>query len=973
MARKVIKKYFEDFKGLDLRSSNLTRPENFASVMENYEIRRDFAIESRKGVKLLGQVYSVPDGGGAPFEEVLCPRRGIHSYIYSYADPRGSTSGGSVKEELLGFSDSLYKLVPGKMTVAYTSVGVAKFSFIPTAAGWIADLQINGVSESGFPLNCGVPGPSSVTLEAVRAAIAARPNFTATLTPWARVNGDQAAVGTMGVPITVFAGHTITVSTSAPTRVELRNVTTGFRICRDVIAQTATSVTLRQAHYGGTIAVNNNEIIGVGLYPAPILPIVSSGTFNDVLSAVPVNYNFEYWEKVHCPHNLGDQRITTTTDLSFASQKNTVFVNNSNCCYMLPFLGETVTVFLGIAIPPSLNDFAFSLRVASNLLKYDGFEVYGADLPPGRIISAAATAGAGLSLGQYKYLVTYQQIDGRGNISESADFRGLYRQSLRKFVNQETVVTTTAGNQAVDITVPTMQATSLFGGLYRNYNHGIAANGGFQVYGTGVVSLTVTSASGAHSLRVGNLASWTNEVTGSIQREFITAISSTSITVTASEIGSIKAGSFVSNGLTVRVYRTKVGGNVYYLAKEVAHASGVGLIQSITDVTPDTSLVEQYIDPDPYYRDNPPVLSWLTSHQGLLVGTGDPLSPQSVYWSNPEDPSGWSVANNQLDVATFDDGPITCCASDKENMLAVFSPTGYYNVIGSFADLSLSIDNVAQGDVGCNSPHTLKKIRESLIYLSQKGFRVISGGSLTNFEDRLVSRFNNQVYTQVTGGTINAYDVNKYYFPRAIAVVDTEKQQYVCFIPKETTAASLKNVASGSITVYDFANDVWFDRSYSHAFAAGGMAIYKNNFIFCDANLLGSPACWQRNLTDTIYDFCDSTSAIVKTFRPQWDSMDEPSVDYVALDLAVYSFTRTATNGFTLTVKTYRNYQTSVADTNLIMPFGVNDIELVRKLANNKARALQLEFSNAVLYENPVITGYEYIAALSYAKDRLVR
>lgn len=58
MAKKAFIKSFEDFRGLDLRSSALTRKDNYASQCINMEIRRDgegWALTGRKGYSVASQ------------------------------------------------------------------------------------------------------------------------------------------------------------------------------------------------------------------------------------------------------------------------------------------------------------------------------------------------------------------------------------------------------------------------------------------------------------------------------------------------------------------------------------------------------------------------------------------------------------------------------------------------------------------------------------------------------------------------------------------------------------------------------------------------------------------------------------------------------------------------------------------------------------------------------------------------------
>jgi hypothetical protein len=99
MAPKVIVKNFNSFKGLDKRSSDLTRAPDYAITYQNAVVTRDSSITNRVGSKL--------------FTNNSANYLGLYRYAYS-------DENGMVKEELLSLSNSLNKVDEGSLTVTYS-------------------------------------------------------------------------------------------------------------------------------------------------------------------------------------------------------------------------------------------------------------------------------------------------------------------------------------------------------------------------------------------------------------------------------------------------------------------------------------------------------------------------------------------------------------------------------------------------------------------------------------------------------------------------------------------------------------------------------------------------------------------------------------------------------------------------------------------------------------------------------------
>lgn len=281
MAQKFFNKMFEVFRGLDLSVSFLKRMPEAAVTFQNTDISDDGSVQTRKGYKVV--TGEEPAAGAGP-------KYGIKTY--RYADSSGET-----QEELIGFGNSMYKLQTGTMQV--TGPANSTFSFLvdTSTSNWVADCQVSGVTVGGsFPYNCGTGVEDvPVKLATLADAIDALSGWTCTLTPRAIVNGLQNSRDAANA-ITVDSGHTCTnISTTAPTRLPAVTGTVSPDLYfYDLIAQTATTVTLAPDDPAGSFDVEDDAEIGIGVYAAACLPITNS---QDVSSAV--DFTIEYWEQIY--------------------------------------------------------------------------------------------------------------------------------------------------------------------------------------------------------------------------------------------------------------------------------------------------------------------------------------------------------------------------------------------------------------------------------------------------------------------------------------------------------------------------------------------------------------------------------------------------------------------------------------------------------------------------------------------------
>lgn len=183
MSRRVFQQIFSNYRGLDLRGSDLTNSLDFFSDFKNFQISAQAeAIYTRKGTKIISS-----DG----------PYLGMWCNAYTNPDT------GALVEEILGISDSLYKLNEKTFVVAYAGANSpTTMSILLDSATQTFKVAIveDGVSKLNYDIGTGLEA-SPVTLAGLKTQIdgISGGNYTATIT------GTTTTPAALALPITLVA------------------------------------------------------------------------------------------------------------------------------------------------------------------------------------------------------------------------------------------------------------------------------------------------------------------------------------------------------------------------------------------------------------------------------------------------------------------------------------------------------------------------------------------------------------------------------------------------------------------------------------------------------------------------------------------------------------------------------------------------------------------------------------------------
>lgn len=163
MSDYILKKRFQNSFGIDLKSSDLDRPEAFASGLKNAQYRKSGSVEKRKGF----QAHANSQGGHGLF-------------TYNKVNPITAAA----EPEILSISDKGHKLSTSILTVTYTGTeDVATISiFLDSITLTYHSIILAGtVQVLDKDLGVGFDEAIPVTIDALRIDIDALTDFTATV------------------------------------------------------------------------------------------------------------------------------------------------------------------------------------------------------------------------------------------------------------------------------------------------------------------------------------------------------------------------------------------------------------------------------------------------------------------------------------------------------------------------------------------------------------------------------------------------------------------------------------------------------------------------------------------------------------------------------------------------------------------------------------------------------------------------
>ena len=390
-------KVFTAFKGLDLRSSDILRPNEAATAMTNMTFRQTGAMSKRKGFQ--AKEYNATGGG-----------YGLTTFN------NVNTTTGAVTEEVISIDDNLQRLATYSFTVTYAGFnsGVYYDMYVHTDGNFYFDIYDNYSRILNQNLGTGYETSGRVTISDLTTAIDAVASSTS-----ATVNGTQASVTT----ITVDSGHNIVIGDSATIP-----ISGGGSVVKTITGRTDTSIT-----FSGAISVDDDAAItatgthfscgaisGGSTNSAAFIPVGDSVA----ISTSGTTIAFEAWIDINTPGTYATPFSTFYSKRTNAEFENATFAQLNNVLYIAT--GHDV------------------------LHKYDGLRVYKAGLPQATTptaVSAGSDAGSFPNNRILRYKIVTQHTDAKGNVHEGE-------------ISDHVVITTSGTGEAVNVSYTELAANS---------------------------------------------------------------------------------------------------------------------------------------------------------------------------------------------------------------------------------------------------------------------------------------------------------------------------------------------------------------------------------------------------------------------------------------------------------------------------------------------------------------------------------
>lgn len=588
-----------------------------------------------------------------------------------------------------------------------------------------------------------------------------------------------------------------------------------------------------------------------------------------------------------------------------------------------------------------LNNVLFMTGMDTYLHKYDGQNVYRAGLPSG-IQPTTAIGAAGSLTGTYRHRVRYTQIDAVGNIIDGP-------------ASAVSAPDLTPSSQSIDVTVTNVLANSGF-----NTNGAIVA-------GAQATTNTITvddGSAGPHTLQMGDKAYFFDNIANEYITRNVIATTSTTITIDGVAV-TVSDNAVISNDLRIGIYRNLNGGTTSFLVAEIPNNSFTAT-QVFNDNIEDNDLGIELIQPG-LPISLPPKAKYVATYNNQLCLANTEEDKNAFIYTEPGQPEGFSPALRQLLIGR----EISGIRQDNE-VMAVFEERVTHIISGDLANDNVRVD-ILNEDIGCFSHHSIQEVRGSLYFLSDKGIYRMTSGQQPQAISELIEPIFDIDPRLPTNERIR--------LKRAVAVNQRASEQYILFLPAETSRApDVESNNFSRIFVQDYFRGAWLE--WSNMNMAGGAIFTDNQLYFLERRF----STFESDVEHILYrqenrgdnwDFQDNTLPIDFEYDTAWYHFDEPSIFKKFLRLKVFGIEETDANIFDLDVTMERDFIQDLNVGSFVLdfassgegygiveygttPYGdVFDPNRKYKIGPIKAKALRFRMSNDNHRQNVDITGWE--------------
>lgn len=417
--------------------------------------------------------------------------------------------------------------------------------------------------------------------------------------------------------------------------------------------------------------------------------------------------------------------------------------------------------------------------------------------------------------------------------------------------------------------------------------------------------------------------------------------------------------------------RTKANGNIFYV-----HPDYDGTTSTYLDNITDDALVEDYILP-PFELNLVPQGKYIDVWRNQLVITGVPDDFDKVIYEDIEFPEGFSESNSFL--TSTRSGGVNTGIKSLDTTLFVFKERSITAVTGALIDNDFQVDTLSDEGIGAVSQSSIIEALGKVWFVSIKGIQSVSRAGLTNESFQLLPLFNN---------TYRGKNLK-----RAISVNWIDEDSIIFSIP-EITKTSNDNQKyadpKSRVLVYKTTIQKWY--IWDDMDLSGGVSLDKGDLWWSGARI-DSEEDVARYVAEGLttlgeYDFADNEQPISCYYKDKWEDLGEPSVPKKFVRVKLFSVDNPLqgfeTTDFSLRVETEHDYYDNEVESRADIrfrepykgygqdewgnfPWGLPALKSRRiRLKPKKARSLRLIISNGELYENVLLSGFEYEIAYEH-------
>lgn len=627
----------------------------------------------------------------------------------------------------------------------------------------------------------------------------------------------------------------------------------------------------------------------------------------------------------------------------------------------------------------------YPYRESAALSKYDGQMFYRAGLPifqpdgaaagapaPGVYTDAKGTrARVGITSAQVYYQFQYRAVDKAGNIIDGTlaperTATGPVAGNLRSW----TLSNYAAGQRSIGI-------------LSR-----LGFNSNYAIVGGAATTLSPAATDGygnAPNMDVGDIGYfWDERQDRFIQRE-VTAIAAGSISFSSRSLDldptspnfddgqtpTWNAGTAISANVRIVVWRGITAGTnqAKYLVEEIPANP---FHQDYFDDKADAALGATLILPA-YNPDLPPANRHLATLNDQLIMFGDDAQDRTIYFEDIETPEGVPRGTHQFDLPKKATG-----AHQSGQALICGTLDSLHEVSGDLSEFKFRVDKIGN-NIGITSHGSMQEAEEGLLFFeSRTGPYVLANGR------DLMPLGAVKLPDGYTSSRLEPYFIEDYSgstfapaFQRASSVIIEDLSWYVLFIPLERSTQhgfSQQNAAlgQGSLAfVFDYSRGAWYrwlNVDYSNVCQHDGILHFSTRLTGVSvAASYNDISSWYGHMLTTkgFRNYIDHATATTWDWQPHWEALGQPGILKKFLRCRISSHEGLEASSTTFDLNSFVDYDATAQCNDDTLTFTTQK-DKTPKLLSENVRSMMLQFTGSRIYEPMIISAYELEAVAPY-------